>query len=74
MSLAIEHILSIMDRDGEDELMLNLSSFSCAVNNEIQTFLYEHAIEFARKKDIDYIFGNRYGEWRIINCSIKLHR
>ena len=50
MSLAIENILSIMDRDGEDELMLNLSSFSCAVNNEIQTFLYEHAIEFARKK------------------------
>lgn len=50
MSYAIENILSIMDRDGEDELMFNLSSFSCSANNEIQAFLYENAIEFARKK------------------------
>ena len=50
MSFAIENILSIMDRDGEDELVFNLSSFSCPANSEIQKFLHENAIEFALKK------------------------
>ena len=50
MSLAVENILGIIDRDGEEELMLDLSSFSCTVNDEIQTFLTDKAIEFARKK------------------------
>lgn len=50
MSLAVENILGIIDRDGEEELMLDLSAFSCGVNPEIQTFLTERAIEFAKKK------------------------
>ena len=50
MSLAVENILGIIDRDGEEELALDLSSFSCGVNDEIQTFLTDKAIEFARKK------------------------
>ena len=45
MSLAVENILGIMDRDGEEELMLDLSSFSCTVNDEIQTFLTDKAME-----------------------------
>ena len=36
MSLAVENILGIIDRDGEEELALDLSSFSCGVNDEIQ--------------------------------------
>ena len=43
MSLAVENILGIIDRDGEEELMLDLSAFSCKVNPEIQTFLTERA-------------------------------
>ena len=50
MSLAVENILGIIDRDGEEELALDLSSFLCGVNDEIQTFLTDKAIEFARKK------------------------
>ena len=45
MSLAVENILGIIDRDGEEELALDLSSFSCGVNDEIQTFLTDKAIE-----------------------------
>lgn len=59
MSLAVENILGIIDRDGEEELALDLSSFSCGVNDEIQTFLTDKAIEFARKKmSITYLVSN----------------
>ena len=50
MSFAVENILGIIDRNGEEELRLDLSAFSCAVNPEIQTFLRDSAIEFAKKK------------------------
>ena len=59
MSLAVENILGIIDRDGEEELALDLSSFSCGVNDEIQTFLTDKAIEFARKKmSITYLVSD----------------
>lgn len=59
MSLAVENILGIIDRDGEEELMLDLSSFSCAVNDEIQTFLTDKAVEFAKKKmSITYLVSD----------------
>lgn len=50
MSFAVENILGIIDRNGEEELRLDLSAFSCAANPEIQTFLRDSAIEFAKKK------------------------
>ena len=50
MSLAIENIIDIMDIEGEEELGLILSEFICQKNEEIQTFLKDKAIEFARKK------------------------
>ena len=50
MSLAIENVLDIMDYEGEEELALILSDFICQKNDEIQTFLKDKAIEFAKKK------------------------
>ena len=50
MSLAIENVLDIMDYEGEEELELILSEFICQKNDEIQTFLKDKAIEFAKKK------------------------
>ena len=50
MSLAIENILDIMVYEGEEELELILSEFISQKNDEIQTFLKDKAIEFAKKK------------------------
>ena len=50
MSLAIENIIDIMDYEGEEELELILSEFISQKNDEIQTFLKDKAIEFAKKK------------------------
>ena len=64
MSLAVENILGIIDRDGEEELALDLSSFLCGVNDEIQTFLTDKAIEFARKKmSITYLVSDDERTW-----------
>ena len=46
MSLAVEKILSIIDRDGEEELALDLSSFSCGAYDEIQTKMTIRTILF----------------------------
>ena len=50
MSLAIENIIDIMDYEGEEELELILSEFISQKNDEIETFLKDKAIEFAKKK------------------------
>ena len=59
MSLAIENIIDIMDYEGEEELELILSEFICQKNDEIQTFLKDKAIEFAKKKlSITYLVND----------------
>lgn len=59
MSLAIENILDIIDYEGEEELELILSEFICQKNDEIQTFLKDKAIEFAKKKlSITYLVND----------------
>lgn len=59
MSLAIENIIDVMDYEGEEELELILSEFICQKNDEIQTFLKDKAIEFAKKKlSITYLVTN----------------
>ena len=64
MSLAIENILDIMDYEGEEELELILSEFISQKNDEIQIFLKDKAIEFAKKKlSITYLVtDNENGE------------
>ena len=59
MSLAIENIIDVMDYEGEEELELILSEFICQKNDEIQTFLKDKAIEFAKKKlSITYLVND----------------
>ena len=59
MSLAIENIIDAMDYEGEEELELILSEFICQKNDEIQTFLKDKAIEFAKKKlSITYLVND----------------
>ncbi len=50
MNYGIENILNLIERDGEDEVRADLSTFSCSANKDIQNFLQMNAIEFAKKK------------------------
>ena len=50
MSYSIENILDIIENEGEDGLKSILSTFSCPLNEEIQGFLLDRSIDFARKK------------------------
>lgn len=44
------NILDMLESIGEDELDGILTSFSCPGNREIEYFIYNNAIEFAKKK------------------------
>lgn len=50
MSYAVDNILKIIAKDGEDELRTTLSSFSCGINKDIQDFLQFKAIDFAKRR------------------------
>ena len=50
MNLVVDNLLALVEREGEEELALDLASFSCLINAEIQSFLINRAIEFAKKK------------------------
>lgn len=44
------NILDIFEKCGEEALLTCLSSFSCPKNMEVENFLKEKALDFARKK------------------------
>ena len=44
------NILDMIDAIGEDELTAILSDFSCPKNLEIETFVKNNAIDFAKRK------------------------
>ena len=60
MRYEIENILDIMENDGEDELSSSLNAFSCDRNTEIQNFLLNSSIDFAKKKmSITYLVSDK---------------
>ena len=63
MNYTIENILSIVNAKGEEGLNSVLSGFSCPVNMDIQNFLLEKSLDFAKKKmSISYlVFNNDSG-------------
>jgi len=50
MSLSIRNILDFLEEEGEDFLKQSLVSFSCDINMEIEKFLRERAIDFAKRR------------------------
>ena len=58
------NILDMIDAIGEDALISILSDFSCPKNLEIETFIKNKAIEFAKKKpSITYfVIDNHSGD------------
>ena len=47
---SVINILDLLDTVGEDEVKNILSDFSCPKNHEIEDFLLNSAIEFAKRK------------------------
>ena len=50
MSFDTKNILDALERVGEDFLIKVFASFSCAVNLEIERFIKEKAIDFAKRR------------------------
>ena len=50
MQYRITNILDLLEITGEDDLKRILSDFSCPQNKEIENFLHNNAIEFAKRK------------------------
>lgn len=64
MKHRIDNILDLIREDGEDRVAADLTSFSCAMNIDIQNFLQYKAIDFAKKRmSITYlVFDKESGE------------
>lgn len=60
----VMNILDLINSVGASETQKGLSSFSCPLNNEIENFLHNNAIEFAKRKlSITYLLlDNADGE------------
>ena len=57
------NILDMLGAIGEAELQKCLSDFSCPVNPEIEQFVVNNAIEFAKKKlSVTYFVVNEHGK------------
>lgn len=57
------NILDMVDAVGEDEVSDILSDFSCPVNHEIENFVKNNAIDFAKRKmSITHLVLNEDGE------------
>ena len=50
MNLTTKNILDFLEEEGEDLLKSILATFSCPVNPEIEKFLKERAIDFAKRR------------------------
>jgi len=60
MDFEVINILDMIDSVGEDETSIALSEFSCSRNKEIENFVHNNAIDFAKKKmSVTYLV---YGE------------
>ena len=50
MNVNVSNILDNLKTDGEERVREDLSSFSCGVNAEIEEFIREKAIDFAKRR------------------------
>lgn len=67
------NILDMLETVGEDELSSILSDFSCPRNPEIEHFIHNNAIEFAKRKmSITHLVFD--GDARLIACFTLMHK
>ena len=59
----VMNILDLIDSVGEDEVQKGLSDFLCPQNGEIENFIRNNAIEFAKRKlSITYLLLDNVDE------------
>lgn len=59
----VANILDLLETVGEDKVNFALSAFSCPRNEEIEDFIHNNAIDFAKKKmSITHLIFNEEGE------------
>lgn len=59
----VTNILDLLETIGDDEVSLALSEFSCPRNAEIESFIHNRAIDFAKKKmSITYLVFDEKGQ------------
>lgn len=59
MGLVVSNILDMLDASGEEAVGLYLSTFSCPLNREIELYIQNRAIDFARRKlSITYVVSD----------------
>ncbi len=78
MSLIIDNILDLIDLFGEEETAQDLNMFSNPINPEIEDFLKNKAIDFAKRKmSITYIVsdsddGSILGYFTLANKALEI--
>ena len=77
MSFEVINILDMIEAIGEDETNTVLSEFSCAKNKEIESFIHNNAIDFAKKKmSITYLVyseeGNMAGIFTLAHKALDI--
>ena len=78
MNYNVINILDMIDSVGEDAVSAALSKFSCLKNLEIEDFIRNNAIDFAKKKmSITYLVygdnGKIAGIFTLTHKALKLH-
>ena len=78
MNYNVINILDMIDSVGEDAVSAALSKFSCLKNLEIEDFIRNNAIDFAKKKmSITYLVygdnGKIAGIFTLTHKAFKLH-
>ena len=59
----VANILDLLETIGEDKVSFALSEFSCPRNAEIEEFIHNNAIDFAKKKmSITYLVFDEEGQ------------
>ncbi|MBR5980999.1 MAG: GNAT family acetyltransferase, partial [Firmicutes bacterium] len=78
MNVVIENVLDLLESGGEVQLARDLSAFSCPQNAEIETFIRQRAIDFARRKlSITYLVtdladGELLGYFTLAHKAIEI--
>lgn len=78
MSLIVDNVLDLIELFGEEETKQDLNSFSCPLNPEIEQFLVNDAIEFAKRKmSVTYIVsdsedGSILGYFTLANKALEI--
>lgn len=79
MAFIIENILDMLEASGESVVSEVLSAFSCPQNSEIETFLHQRAIDFAKRKlSITYVVtdvqdGSILGYFALAHKAIEIN-